>query len=200
MESNYLERRINGIKDLNTLIKNNTLYKTSTTFTTEFLLEWMKENGVFSVIWDPRKTHLQLVQRSSDIFRLLAKEKQLSGDLLDLIWGLAESDYKTDVLKFVGESSFYLDEEQAMFFVQAVAKSPCEKLTNADFDVVCELGKYSKSKALADYVFDFFFDCICNEAVKEELSDIAIGKCAEMVKYTMIESKQKTFIKLLQCL
>jgi hypothetical protein len=111
MESNYLERRINGIKDLNTLIKNNTLYKTSTTFTTEFLLEWMKENGVFSVIWDPRKTHLQLVQRSSDIFRLLAKEKQLSGDLLDLIWGLAESDYKTDVLKFVGESSFYLDEE-----------------------------------------------------------------------------------------
>jgi hypothetical protein len=111
MESNYLERRINGIKDLNTLIKNNTLYKTSTTFTTEFLLDWMKENGVFSVIWDPRKTHLQLVQRSSDIFRLLAKEKQLSVDLLELIWALAESDYKTDVLKFVGESSFYLDEE-----------------------------------------------------------------------------------------
>jgi hypothetical protein len=65
---------------------------------------------------------------------------------------------------------------------------------------VCELGKYSKSKALADYVFQFFFDCICNEAVKEDLSDIAIGKCAEMVKYTAIESKQLTFIKLLECL
>ena len=70
-----------------------------------------------------------------------------------------------------------------MYFVKAVAKSPMDKLVNADFDIVCELGKYSKSKSLTEYVFQFFFDCICNEAVKEELSDIAIGKCAEMVKY-----------------
>ena len=30
--------------------------------------------------------------------------------MLQLIWQLAESDYKTDVLKFVSESSFYLEE------------------------------------------------------------------------------------------
>jgi hypothetical protein len=75
----------------------------------------MKENDVFNIIWDPRRTHLQLVQRSTEVFRLLAKEKQLSEEILGLIWNLAESDYKTDVLKFVTDSAYYLDEEAGFF-------------------------------------------------------------------------------------
>ena len=42
LSSNFLERRIQGIKDLTTLIKNNTMYSSSAkTFTSEFLLDWM---------------------------------------------------------------------------------------------------------------------------------------------------------------
>lgn len=55
--SDYLEQRINGIRDLNQLIKNNTLFNTSKTFTTEFLIDWIKKN-VLDIIWDQRKTHL----------------------------------------------------------------------------------------------------------------------------------------------
>lgn len=56
--SNYLERRIQGIRDLSQLIKSNSLYSSSNTFTTDFLIEWMSKNDVFSTIWDHRKTHL----------------------------------------------------------------------------------------------------------------------------------------------
>jgi hypothetical protein len=49
--SEYLEQRINGIRDLSQLIKNNTLYGTSKTFTTEYLIDWIKQN-VLSIIWD----------------------------------------------------------------------------------------------------------------------------------------------------
>ena len=44
--SNYLEPRINGMKDLNMLIKNNTMYHISKTFTTEFLIQWITDNGL----------------------------------------------------------------------------------------------------------------------------------------------------------
>jgi hypothetical protein len=47
-------------------------------FTKEFLLDWLKKNGVLDVIWTPEKTHLELVNRSGDIFKLLAEEKQLN--------------------------------------------------------------------------------------------------------------------------
>jgi hypothetical protein len=55
--SEYLEQRINGIRDLSMLIKNNTFYGTSKTFTTEYLVEWIKDN-VIGIIWDARKTHV----------------------------------------------------------------------------------------------------------------------------------------------
>lgn len=57
LKSTYLERRIQGIRDLNQVIKNNTLYMSSKTFTTEFLIDWMTSNEVFKTIWDNRKTH-----------------------------------------------------------------------------------------------------------------------------------------------
>lgn len=93
LRSNFLERRITGIKDLNLLIKNNTLYASSKTFTTEFLIDWMVQNDVFAAIWDHRRTHVQIVQRSNDIFKLLLKENKLNEDLLKLFWSLSKSEY-----------------------------------------------------------------------------------------------------------
>ena len=93
MRSNYLERRIQGIKDFNTIVKNNTLYSTSTTFSVEFLIDWMNEHDVFSTIWDPKKTHLQIVQRTTDIFKMLLKENKLDEPILKMFWSLTKSDY-----------------------------------------------------------------------------------------------------------
>jgi hypothetical protein len=68
------------------------------------------------------------------------------------VWDLATDAYKTDVLKFVGESAFCMAEEHKEFLVKAIAGSPPEKMTNADFEAVCELGK-SSSTEFSDFVF-----------------------------------------------
>lgn len=73
LKSSFLERRIQGIRDLNTLITS-----TSNTFTTDFLIDWMEKNDVFSTVWDARKTHPQILQRSNEIFKLLIKQDKLS--------------------------------------------------------------------------------------------------------------------------
>ena len=61
LKSNYLERRIQGIRDLNQIIKNQRMYSANKNFTSLFLIEWMQSNGVFSILFDTKKTHLQLV-------------------------------------------------------------------------------------------------------------------------------------------
>ena len=81
LESEFLERRIQGIRDLNTIIKNNTVFN-SKQFEASFLVEWMTTHNVFNIIWVARRTHAQLVERSSDIFRLLLKEKLLTQEYL----------------------------------------------------------------------------------------------------------------------
>jgi hypothetical protein len=108
LKSTYLERRIQGIRDLNQVIKNNTLYMSSKTFTTEFLIDWMTSNEVFKTIWDNRKTHQQLVQRSNEIFKLLLKEDRLDEPLLKLFWSLTKSDYQAEIYTIIRDTSFYL--------------------------------------------------------------------------------------------
>ncbi len=60
LKSSFLERRIQGIRDLNSVIRNNRMFN-SKAFTAKFLIEWMDQNGVYSQIFDTRKTHIQLV-------------------------------------------------------------------------------------------------------------------------------------------
>jgi len=59
LNSSYMERRIQGIRDLTYIIKNNRL--SSGRFTGAFLAEWLQTHGVFDVLFDPKKTHLQLI-------------------------------------------------------------------------------------------------------------------------------------------
>lgn len=59
--SEFLERRIQGIRELNDIIKNTTLYMSSKSFKADFLIDWMLDHEVLSTIWSIRKTHLQLV-------------------------------------------------------------------------------------------------------------------------------------------
>lgn len=78
LRSSYMERRIHGIRELTAIIKNMRMFSTNKTFTPMFLIQWMDENGVFSQLFDPKKTHLQLVQRTSDVLKLLLSENMLS--------------------------------------------------------------------------------------------------------------------------
>jgi len=60
LASEVLERRILGIKELNSIIKSvQTVTGTvQRVLTIEFLIEWMSAHGVFDILWDPKKTHL----------------------------------------------------------------------------------------------------------------------------------------------
>lgn len=41
LRSSFMERRIHGIRDLNTIIKNMRMYSTNKAFTPQFLIQWM---------------------------------------------------------------------------------------------------------------------------------------------------------------
>lgn len=46
LKSSFLERRIQGIRDLNSVIRNSRMFN-SKTFTAKFLIEWIEKNGVY---------------------------------------------------------------------------------------------------------------------------------------------------------
>ena len=134
LKSNYLERRIQGIRELNQIIKNQRMYSANKNFTSQFLIEWMQNNGVFQILFDTKRTHLQLVQRTSDILKLLLQENMLSQEHMDAFWSLAKSsDYKFEVYKIINECSFYFRQEHIDFFFKEIRLIPNEKLAIEEF-------------------------------------------------------------------
>lgn len=79
----------------------------SKTFTAKFLIEWIETNGVYAQIFDTKKTHIQLVQRSSDILKLLLQEDLLTIQILEQFWSLSKTDYKVEIYKIINEISVW---------------------------------------------------------------------------------------------
>lgn len=52
----------------------------------------MVKNDVFNTIWDHKKTHLQIVQRTNEIFKFLVKVDKMDESLLRLFWSLGKAD------------------------------------------------------------------------------------------------------------
>lgn len=46
LKSSFLERRIQGIRDLNSVIRNNKMFHFKS-FTAQYLIEWIEQNGVY---------------------------------------------------------------------------------------------------------------------------------------------------------
>lgn len=68
----------------------------------------MTDNDIFDILFDSKKTHLQIVQRTSEILKLLLSEDKMQLSLAEQFWNLSKSDYKFEVYKIINEISYYL--------------------------------------------------------------------------------------------
>ena len=92
--------RRQSIKEINNLIK------VSHGSGQQDLINWMNQNSVFGILWDPRKTHLELVKQSKDIFNILAQKRLLTPELLEAFWNLGtDRAYKSEVFQILRSSS-----------------------------------------------------------------------------------------------
>jgi len=130
------------------------------------------------------------VQRTDAIFLLLLKEDKFDKDLLSLFWSLREDSYQAEVFKIISDNCFWLKEHHVAFIFDELTNAPPEKLNTAEFDCICDLGKYNKSSDFSTKVCDFFWQIILNSnKYNRELIDNAIKKFAEMIKYWSIPRK-----------
>lgn len=151
----------------------------------------MTQQQVFTTIWDSKKTHIQLVQRSNDIFKLLVKEDKISNQLIDLFWNLTNTPaYKSEVFKIVNESAFHLKSTHIEYFYNKITQTPSDKLSMEEFNALSELGKYCKNQEFMSKVSSFFWKIITEASFHtDELVENCIKKFTDMVQFWTVESK-----------
>jgi hypothetical protein len=197
-----MERRIQGIRELTQIIKE---HRTTTTRLTDaYLVDWMQTHGVYDLLFDPKKTHLQLVQRSDEVLKLLLQEDRLSEDLLQLFWGLTKTDLRIEVFKIISDCSFYFKQKHLDFLFDRIRlDTPVEKLGMEEFTCLSELGKYTKDKesGFQEKVAQFFWALIVSPDTRNtELIDNCVQKYRDMVRYWDLDQKRDMFVRLQACL
>ena len=182
LESEFLERRIQGIRDLNQVISANSYGDKQ--FDPQFLVKWMTDHKVFDTLWMARSTHAQLVERSNDIWRFLLYERQIQDEHLNMFWSLSEtSEYKKAVYKIITDTSFYLHQPQIEFMFSKITNTPVKSLDMSDFDLLSEIGKHCIDQKLKDGLSDFFWRIISeSDSYSDEIVETCIARFSEMIK------------------
>jgi hypothetical protein len=193
LKSEFLQRRIQGITDLTQLIKNQRISISS--MTAKQIIEWMTENQVLELLFDPVRTHEQVVQRCDEIIKVLLTENQLTDERLKLFWGLTKSDYRLDTYKIISDCSYQFKQNHLEFFFEQMCTGiPVDKLDMDDFNCISELGKFNRDKEsnFMNKVTEFFWKIATAAAghPNEKASSLEViehcsKKYREMVKYNV---------------
>ena len=117
--------------------------------------------------------------------------------LLEKFWSLTKSDYKSEVLKIMNESAYYLKQPQVEYLFREITQTPANKLGMEEFNALSDLGKYGKDVNFQTKVSDFFWRIITDSGkYKDELLENCISKFSEMIRYWSIEKKEPFFNQL----
>lgn len=159
----------------------------------------MVKNNVLQVIWDPKKTHLQILQRTGEIFKLLLKEDKMDQSYLKLFWSCAKSDhtFQAEVFQIISDASIWLKLKHVEFFFEEMTQQSADKLTVAEFDCLVDLGKYCNDNDFQSKIGDFFWRVVVKGGSKKKLVENCIKKFSEMVKSYDVDKKVALLYKLL---
>ena len=146
LKSNFLERRIHGIKSLAENIKG-LKYARGRKMTSELMLEWIQKNKILEIIFDHKNYHVQIIQRSKEILKFLVTEDKLSSEELDLFWKGTSFDDETrrEIYKIIEEVSGVMKNHHVVQFLDKFTKDKDVKIIPEAVNCIFEMGKSSKA-------------------------------------------------------
>ena len=199
LKSNFLERRIHGIKSLAENIKG-LKYARGSKMTGELMLEWIQKNKILEIIFDQKNYHVQIIQRSKEILKFLVTEDKLSSEELDLFWKGTSFDDETrrEIYKIIEEVSGVMKNHHVVQFLDKFTKDKEVKIIPEAVNCIFEMGKSSKasnehSASVAELLWRFATD----DKNPFDVSDIAITKLGDLLKKWKFSTAKSYFYKCL---
>ena len=200
LKSNFLERRIHGIKSLTESLKA-LKYSRGGKITAEFMIEWIDENKIMEIIFDHKNYHVQIIQRSKEILKFLITEDKLTEKQLDLLWkGTAfDDETRREVYKIIEEVSSSMKSNHVLGFLNKFTTDKEVKITPEAVDCIFEMGKSSRtssehSLAIAELLWRFATD----HKNPIDVSDIAITRLGDLLRKWEFSTAKPYFYKCLE--
>ena len=184
-QSQYLDRRIQGLKMIVELAKG-CKYPQTRTIRSNVMSHWVREHEILEGIFGPQ-SHAQLIQRSGEIIHLLLTENAFEIRILQMIWGVAErsdEDSKLAVYKVLGENSSFLRAEHLEFLVDKISALPSDKMLKEEIELVHDLTKFPlKASSVLYKVSELLLQIVREDVnISQSVADQALDRFCEIMK------------------
>lgn len=157
-ETPYLERRIYGLKGIIDAVGKTKSGK-SRGFQPLELAKWLKKHEIIADIFGING-HYQLVQRTTELIKLLASENVLHPDDLAKIWATSQKndeDMRKSVYKVLTDLNTTLKAESLEFLVKKIAELPSTRMQKEEIELMFQLTKYTvRAGNASTQACDFF--------------------------------------------
>ena len=184
-QSQYLERRIQGLKVIVELTKG-CKYPQTRTIRSNVMTLWLREHAILEGIFGPQ-SHTQLIQRSGELIHLLLTENAFEQKLLQMIWSIAEKtdeDSKMTVYKVLSENASFFRAEHLEFLVDKISALPFDKLLKEEIELVHDLTKFPlKASSVLYKVSELLLQIVREDVhISQAVADQALDRFCEIMK------------------
>lgn len=139
-------------------------------------------------LYNGEKSHIQLIQRSSEFLRFMLTEELLSVQNLEMIWGgscKGDHETKLSIYKVFQDVSQCLKNEHAEFILKKLMDIDPEEFVAEDLDLIYEISRFSiKSENLIKKATDFLWSLLFSEkkVLSPQINELALNKFCELMK------------------
>ena len=194
LKSNYLQRRIDGLKGINDIVKF-VVKGISRTLTPAFMAEWLTKRDIIDELLGPKK-HLQTFQRSAQILSFLHERKLMDLKMMESLWNNTKDEqFAQDTFRVIKEISLPLSSPELEFFAGKIVAMPSAELCEEALDILYEPYKTAEKTVeqlmkYAEMLASIAFRPDCPVAMAEK----ALNKYADMVTALPFDPNKKALL------
>ena len=199
-ESNFLERKIQGLKSLLEIMKN-IKYNNLKFLNIQIINTIIDKNELFEKIYGV-KGHIELIKRSADFLKYMINENLIVSEQLDKIWAATKTgvtEAKLSIYKVLTEVGLSLKTDQLYFIITKISEIPPTELISDEIELVYELSKFSvRASNFIKKSRNFYWNLITeSKYYTPEILDLALNKFCDIMKSW--ELKDERYGVLIDC-
>lgn len=199
LKSNYLQRRIEGLKGINDtckIVKNSS----SRSISEEELVDWLIKQNVLDFILGAN-IHQQIVQRSAPVLSLMFEKKLLKVKDLDKIWeSTKDEQLRPDILKVISEINLPLQSAELEYLGTKVISMAPNEICEEALDVIYEPTRcpVKTTEQLLKYA-ELMASIAFKKTYPLPISEKALGKYADMISTLEFEPHKMKILQHCVC-
>ena len=184
IKTNFLEKRIQAVKNLVEIIRVSKLDKDKS----NFLLKLIEDNKIFFEIFGTN-SHFQLIFMSKDLLEIMLNEDKLSEEEIEMIWAKTKKgdlEGKLTILKILKDVSKSLNGKHVTSLLNNIynSKSESHEFIDEEIDLIYELSVHkSQSEETVEKCIKFFTSSILTSKSDDgEKNNTLINKIFDITK------------------